>query len=68
MDFITEIENKLGRKAEKNLMPMQQGDVPATFAEVEDLVKNLDYKPSTSIKTGISNFIDWYIDYFKVKV
>jgi len=68
MDFITEIENKLGRKAEKNLMPMQQGDVPATFAEVEDLVKNLDYKPGTSIKTGISNFIDWYIEYFKVKI
>ncbi len=68
MDFITEIENKLGRKAEKNLMPMQQGDVPATFADVDDLVKELNYKPGTSIKTGISNFIDWYIDYFKVQL
>jgi UDP-glucuronate 4-epimerase len=68
MDFITEIENKLGRTAEKNLMPMQQGDVPATFADVDDLVSELNYKPNTPIKTGISNFIDWYIDYFKVQI
>ncbi len=68
MDFITEIENKLGRKAEKKLLPMQQGDVPMTSADVEDLVKNLDYKPATPIKVGISNFIDWYIEYFNVKM
>ncbi len=68
IDFIDEIETKLGKKAIKNFMPMQQGDVPATFADVDDLVKNLDYKPSTSIKTGINNFIDWYLDYFGEKI
>jgi len=64
IDFIDQIETKLGKKAIKNFMPMQQGDVPATFADVDDLVKNLDYQPTTSIKTGINNFIDWYLDYF----
>ncbi len=68
MDFITEIENKLGKKAQKNMMPMQAGDVPATYADVEDLVKNLNYKPNTSIKQGISIFIDWYLDYYKCKI
>lgn len=66
MDFITEIEKKLGIEAKKELLPIQKGDVPATFADVEDLVKDLGYKPNTSIKTGINNFINWYIDYFKV--
>lgn len=66
MDFIEEIEIKLGKKAIKNLMPMQQGDVPATAADVEDLVKNLNYRPSTSVKEGIGNFIDWYLDYFNI--
>jgi len=65
IDFIKEIEAKLGKKAEKIFMPLQQGDVPATFAEVEDLVKELNYKPSTTVKTGIGNFIDWYLEYFK---
>ncbi len=64
LDFIEEIENKLGKKAKKIFLPMQDGDVPVTMADVEDLVKNLDYKPSTSIKTGINNFIDWYLDYY----
>ncbi len=66
MDFIDEIEQKLGRKAKKNMMPMQQGDVPATYADVDDLVKNLNYKPNTSIKTGIANFLDWYLQYYNV--
>jgi UDP-glucuronate 4-epimerase len=66
MDFITEIENKLGKKAVKNFLPMQKGDVSATYADVDDLVKNLDYKPSTPIKAGISNFINWYLEYFRV--
>jgi UDP-glucuronate 4-epimerase len=65
LEFIDKIEEKLGKKAEKVFMPMQDGDVPATKADVEDLVKDLDYKPSTSITTGINNFINWYIDYFK---
>lgn len=64
MDFITAIENKLNKKAKKNMMPLQAGDVPATFADVDDLVKNIGYKPNTSIKTGIANFIDWYMAYY----
>ncbi len=68
MDFIDQIESKLGKKAQRNLLPMQQGDVPATFADVDDLVRDLNYKPSTSIQTGISNFIDWYINYYNVKL
>ena len=68
LDFIEEIENKLGIKAMKNFLPMQDGDVPATMADVQDLVENLDYKPSTSIKSGISNFIDWYLEYFKTSM
>jgi UDP-glucuronate 4-epimerase len=65
LDFINEIEEKLGKKAEKVFLPMQAGDVPATRADVEDLVGDLGYKPSTSVKTGIERFIDWYLDYFR---
>lgn len=68
MHFIETIEKKLGKKAVKNLMPLQDGDVPETFADVDDLMREVDFKPSTSIETGISNFIDWYISYFKVKL
>ncbi len=65
MDFIEAIENELGIKAEKNLLPMQPGDVPATWADVSDLVTNLDYKPDTSIKKGIKNFVSWYREFYK---
>lgn len=65
MSFIEAIEKKLGQKAFKKMMPLQPGDVPQTFADVEDLVVNIGYKPSTDIKTGIDNFIDWYVDYYK---
>jgi UDP-glucuronate 4-epimerase len=65
LDFITEIENRLGKKAEKIFLPMQDGDVPATKADVEDLIADLDYKPNTTIKTGINNFVAWYLDFFK---
>ena len=68
MDFIEAIENKLGRKIEKNMMPMQAGDVPATYADVSDLVEDLDYKPATPIQEGINKFVDWYLDFFKVSV
>ena len=68
MDFIEAIEHKLGRKIEKNLLPLQAGDVPATYANVNDLVEDLGYKPSTSIQEGIDKFIDWYMDFFKVNV
>lgn len=66
MDFISAIEKKLNKKAEKNMMPLQAGDVPATYAEVDDLVKDLNYKPNTTIEQGINNFIDWYIDYYNI--
>ncbi len=67
MDFVGAIENKLGIKAEKNFMPLQAGDVPSTFADVADLVKDLDYKPETTIQEGIDKFIDWYRDFFNVE-
>ena len=66
MDFIEAIEKALGKKAEKNMMPIQAGDVEATYANVDDLVANLNYKPETTIVTGINNFVNWYRTYFKV--
>ncbi len=66
MDFITAIENALGKKIEKNLMPLQPGDVPATYADVDDLVKDLHYKPETPVQDGIDKFVAWYRDFFNV--
>ena len=68
MDFIEAIEEKVGKKAIKNFMPLQAGDVPATYADVEDLYRNIDFRPETSIKDGVGKFVDWYIDYYKVKL
>ena len=65
-DFIDAIEHKLNKKAEKIMMPMQPGDVYKTYADVSDLKTNLGYQPSTSIKEGVSKFIDWYVEYFKI--
>ncbi len=65
-DFIEAIETKIGKKAKKEFLPLQPGDVPATYANVDGLIKNLNFKPETDIKTGISNFIDWYRKYYKV--
>lgn len=64
MDFISAIENKLGIKIKKNLMEIQPGDVPETYADVKDLEADFNYKPNTSVEIGISNFIDWYKDYY----
>ena len=64
MDFITAIENKLGKKIDKNMMPIQPGDVPATYADVIDLVNDLGYKPETPVQEGINKFVDWYLDFF----
>ncbi len=66
MDFVEAIETSLGKKAEKELMPMQPGDVAATCADVQDLVADLHYKPETRVKDGIERFITWYRDYYKV--
>jgi UDP-glucuronate 4-epimerase len=65
MDFIEAIEKSLGKVPEKNFMPLQAGDVPATWANVEDLVKDLDYSPSTDISTGVNKFVKWYLDYYQ---
>ncbi|RPH30283.1 MAG: NAD-dependent epimerase [Bacteroidales bacterium] len=63
LNFIEIIEDLLGRKAIKNFLPLQDGDVPATWADVEDLEKILNYKPKTSTKVGVKRFIDWYLNY-----
>jgi len=66
MHYIEVLEDCLGIKAEKNYLPMQPGDVPATYADVDDLVRDLDYKPDTTLEYGISQFVAWYRDYYKV--
>jgi UDP-glucuronate 4-epimerase len=65
MDFIEAIEKSLGRKAKKNLLPMQPGDVPVTWADVEDLVKDFGYTPGTLIQEGVDRFVKWYMEYYK---
>ena len=65
MRFIEVLEDCLGKKAEKNLLPMQAGDVPATYADVDDLMKDVGFKPSTPIEVGIQRFVDWYRSYYK---
>jgi UDP-glucuronate 4-epimerase len=62
--YIETLEKYLGKKAEKNLLPLQPGDVPDTYADVADLVKDVDYKPSTTIDDGIKAFAEWYKDYY----
>lgn len=59
------LEERLGKKAIKNLLPMQPGDVPATYADVDDLARDVDFAPRTPIEVGIARFVDWYRDYFK---
>jgi UDP-glucuronate 4-epimerase len=66
MRYIEVLEDCLGRKAEKNLLPLQAGDVPDTYADVADLVRDVGYKPDTAIEDGIARFVAWYHDYFRV--
>jgi UDP-glucuronate 4-epimerase len=66
MDFVTTIEKVLGKEAEKQFMPMQPGDVSATYADVQDLIKNLNYKPETSLEYGVGKFVEWYKEFYKV--
>ena len=68
MRYIEVLEECLGRKAEKNLLPLQQGDVPDTWADVEDLVADVGYRPGTPIEQGVRSFVDWYLDYYQVKL
>jgi len=66
MDFIEAIERALGMKIKKNLMPLQAGDVPATYADVSDLVEDLHYQPATPVQVGIDRFVAWYREFFAV--
>ena len=66
MYLIQVIEEKLGKKAEKIMLPMQPGDVPATYANVDPLIADAGFKPETSIEEGVSNFLDWFRWYYKV--
>ncbi len=65
MDFIHTLEKVLDKKAKINFMPLQAGDVPSTYADVEDLVQDLGYKPETTVEEGITKFVQWYRDFFK---
>ena len=66
MRYIEVLEDCLGIKAERNLLPLQPGDVPDTYADVTELVNDVGYKPSTSVEDGIAKFVAWYRDYYKV--
>jgi UDP-glucuronate 4-epimerase len=66
--YIEVLEECLGRKAEKNLLPLQAGDVPDTWADVEDLVADVGYRPSTPVEVGVQRFVDWYLDYYQVEL
>jgi len=63
--FITAIETACGKKAKENLLPMQAGDVPVTFADVDELIVDIGFKPRTSIEDGIAKFVEWYKGYYK---
>ena len=64
MHFIETIENVLGKKAQKNLLPIQAGDVPETYADVDELISDVGFKPETSIRFGIERFVKWYKGYY----
>ena len=62
-DFITAIEEACGVKAKENLLPMQPGDVPVTYADIDGLTRQFDFEPSTPLVAGIEKFVRWYEDY-----
>ncbi len=63
--YIEVLEDCLGKKAIQNMLPLQPGDVPDTFADVEDLVRDVGYRPATPVEVGIRRFVDWYLEYYK---
>lgn len=67
MHYIAVLEERLGRKAQMNMLPLQAGDVPDTWADVEDLVTDVGYRPATPVETGVARFVDWYLDYHQIK-
>jgi UDP-glucuronate 4-epimerase len=66
MYFIETLEKALGKTAEKNLLPMQPGDVPATFADVQDLINDIGFRPDTPVEVGVQRFVAWYRDFYQV--
>lgn len=66
MAYIGAVEKSLGIEAKKNFLPLQDGDVPATYADVEDLARDVDYRPSTSVVVGVDRFVRWYREYYQV--
>lgn len=66
--FIEILEEKIGRKAVKNFLPLQIGDVPETYADIDDLKALVGFEPKTSIEGGIGKFVDWYLDYYNIKL
>lgn len=66
LDVIAILEKELGQTATKNMLPMQPGDVPATFADVEDLARDVDFAPRTPIEVGVKRFVEWYREYYRV--
>ncbi len=65
MKYVSVLEDCLGRKAEINYLPLQAGDVPDTYADVSELIADINYKPDTSVEVGVENFVKWYRDYYK---
>ena len=68
LQFIETIEQKVGKKAIKNFLPLQDGDVPETYANVDDLMREIDFRPATPIEEGVAKFVDWYKEYYQIKI
>jgi UDP-glucuronate 4-epimerase len=66
LKFIEILEIRLGKKTKKNLLPMQAGDVPVTYADVDDLMKEVGFKPQTAIEEGLKKFVEWYRVYYRI--
>jgi len=66
MTYIEVLESCLGKKAKLDLLPMQEGDVRATYADVSRLVDDIGFKPETTVETGVARFVDWYKSYYKI--
>lgn len=66
LDFIRAIEDAIGKKARMNFLPMQPGDVPATYADVDDLMRDVGFAPATPIRDGVACFVEWYKGYYKM--
>ena len=64
LKYIKTLEDRLGKRAEMNMLPLQPGDVPNTSADVKDLVRDFDYQPKTTVEEGVARFVEWYKDYY----